>query len=56
MSQVSSKSQVQTSLENDHTDLAYGSFDNDIKVIEQTIKQINGSTKLKFRVENLNGF
>jgi len=50
------KSQVQTSLENDHTDLAHGSFDNDIKVIEQTIKQINGSTKLKFRVENLNGF
>jgi len=50
------KSQVQTSLENDYTDLAHGSFDNDIKVIEQTIKQINGSTKLKFRVENLNGF
>ena len=50
------KSQVQTSLENDHTDLAHGSFDNDIKVIEQTIKQINGVSKLKFRVENLNGF
>jgi len=50
------KSQVQTSLENDHTDLAHGSFDNDIKVIEQTIKQINGVDRLKFRVENLNGF
>ncbi len=50
------KSQVQTSLENDYTDLAHGSFDNDIKVIEQTIKQINGVKKLKYKVENLNGF
>ncbi len=56
MSQVSSKSQVQTSLENDHTDLAHGSFDNDIKVVEQSIKQINGVDRLKFKVENLNGF
>lgn len=50
------KSQVQTSLEDDYTDLAHGSFDNDIKVIEQTIKQINGVNRLKFKVENLNGF
>ena len=51
-----SKSQVQTSREDDYTDLAHGSFDNDIKVIEKTIKQIKGVKRLKFRVENLNGF
>jgi hypothetical protein len=51
-----SKSKVKTSRKNDYTDLAHGSFDNDINVIEQTIKQISGRTKLKRRVENLNGF
>ncbi|WP_296824481.1 hypothetical protein, partial [Sulfurovum sp.] len=51
-----SKSKVKTSLKNDYTDLAHGSFDNDINVIEETIKQIKGVDKLKFRVENLNGF
>ncbi len=51
-----SKSKVKTSRKNDYTDLAHGSFDNDINVIEQTIKQIKGVKKLKFRVENLNGF
>lgn len=51
-----SKSKVQTSEQNDYTDLAHGSFDNDIHIIEQTIKQIKGSKKLKFNVENLNGF
>jgi hypothetical protein len=51
-----SKSKVQTSLRNDYTDLAHGSFDNDIKVIEETLKQIKGVKKLTYRVENLNGF
>ena len=51
-----SKSKVKTSRKNDYTDLAHGSFDNDINVIEETIKQIKGVEKLKFRVENLNGF
>jgi len=47
---------IRTSLKDDYTDLAHGSFDNDINVIEQTIKQIRGVKKLKFKVENLNGF
>ena len=51
-----SKSQVKTSLRDDYTKLAHGSFDNDIEVIEQTIKQIKGVNTLKFRVENLKGF
>ncbi len=51
-----SKSKVKTSQKNDYTDLAHGSFDNDINVIEETIKQIKGVKRLKFRVENLNGF
>ena len=51
-----SKSQVQTSLEDDYTNLAHGSFDNDIKVVEQTIRQINRDKKPKYTVENLNGF
>ena len=51
-----SKSKVQTSLRDDYTDLAHGSFDNDIKIIEQTIKQIKGVDELKYKVENLNGF
>lgn len=50
------KSQVKTSLKGDYTKLAHGSFDNDIKVIEETIRQIKGVKKLKYRVENLNGF
>ncbi len=51
-----SKSKVKTSRKNDYTDLAHGSFDNDINVIEQTIKQISGLSKLNCKVENLNGF
>ena len=50
------KSQVLTSLKGDYTSLAHGSFDNDIKVIEKTIKQIKGVGKLKYKVENLNGY
>jgi len=51
-----SKSQVKTSLQGDFTDLTHGSFDNDIHAIEQTIKQILGVDRLKYGVENLNGF
>ena len=51
-----SQSKVKTSKENDYTDLAHGSFDNVINIIEQTIKQIKGVENLKFKVENLNGF
>jgi len=51
-----SKSKVRTSLKDDYTDLSHGSFDNDINVVEGTIKQIKGVDKLKYRVENLNGF
>ncbi len=49
-------SMVQTSLQGDHTDLAHGSFDNDIRVIEQVLKRISGLEKLPFPVENLSGF
>ena len=51
-----SNSQVKTSQKGDYTKLAHGSFDNDIKVVELTIKQIKGVSKLKYKVENLNGF
>lgn len=51
-----SKSKVETSLDDDYIDLAHGSFDNDIKVIEQTIREINDGKKPKYKVENLNGF
>ncbi len=51
-----SDSKVQTSLDGDYIDLAHGSFDNDINVVEQTIKQINATEELIFSVENLNGF
>jgi len=51
-----SKSQVQTSLKDDYTKLTHGSFDNNITIIEQTIKQIKGVKKLKYQIENLNGF
>ena len=51
-----SDSKVKTSLEDDYTDLAHGSFDNDIKIVEGTIEQIKGVKKLRYKVENLNGF
>jgi len=47
---------VQTSQQGDHIDLAHGSFDNDIQVIEQVLKRISGLKKLPFPVENLSGF
>ncbi len=51
-----SQSKVQTSIKGDYIDLSHGSFDNDINVIEQTIKQIKGVNELTFRVEDLTGF
>ena len=51
-----SHSQVKTSLKDDYTKLSHGSFDNDINVIEETIKHIAGVKKLKYSVENLNGY
>lgn len=48
-------SQVKTSLRDDYTKLAHGSFDNDISVIEETIRHIVGK-KFKYNVENLNGY
>ncbi|MDX2506812.1 MAG: C1 family peptidase [Gammaproteobacteria bacterium] len=47
---------VQTSRKGSHIDLAHGSFDNDIIVIEQILKRITGSEQLSFPVENLSGF
>lgn len=47
---------VKTSLNGDYVELAHGSFDNDIKVIEETIKRIAGIDQLSFPVENLSGF
>ena len=49
------QSEVVTSLRGDTIDLAHGSFDNDIKIIEKTIRQIT-KKPLKFPVENLGGF
>ncbi len=49
-------SRVNTSLKGDSIDFAHGSFDNDIKVIEETIKQIIGVDKLEYRVKNLGGY
>jgi len=46
---------VQTSQKGDSIDLAHGSFDNDISIVEQTIKEIKGAD-LEFPVENLSGF
>ncbi len=51
-----SHSKVATSRRGDFIDLAHGSFDNDIDVIEQTLQYICGVTTLAVRVENLKGF
>lgn len=51
-----SNSEVVTSLRGDSVELAHGSFDNDINIIEKTIKKINDNKALKFPVENLGGF
>ena len=49
-------SEIITSLKGDTIDLAHGSFDNDIKIIDKTIRQMNKNRPLKFPVENLGGF
>lgn len=46
---------VNTDRKGSSTDLAHGSFDNDIDVVEFTLKKIK-RTALKPRIENLNGF
>ena len=51
-----SHSKVMTSRQGDFIDLAHGSFDNDIDVIEQTLQQICGVDSLAVTVENLKGF
>lgn len=51
-----SKAVVQTSSKGGHIDLAHGSFDNDIVILEQTLNHIIGSDTLCFPVENLRGF
>ncbi len=47
---------VKRSRKGDHIDLAHGSFDNDIEVIEQILKRILQQEQLSFPVENLIGF
>ena len=47
------QSKVQTSIDGDYIDLSHLSFDNDIKIVENTIKQIKGVSELEFSVENL---
>ena len=49
------KRNVVTNLNNDTIDLAHGSFDNDISVVEHTLKKIR-RTGIKYPVENLAGF
>ncbi|MFT6387211.1 MAG: hypothetical protein ACJAUP_000582 [Cellvibrionaceae bacterium] len=49
------KSQVKINLKPDYIDLSHGSFDNDIDVVEFTLKKIKGSS-LKTKVVNLCGY
>ncbi len=51
-----SHSKVATSRRGDFIDLSHGSFDNDIEVIERTLRYIGGVDKLTLKVENLKGF
>jgi len=50
-----SYSEIMTSQKGDTIELAHGSFDNDIKILESTIRKIRKKA-LKFPVENLGGF
>jgi len=50
------KSQVKINLSPDYIDLSHGSFDNDINVVEHTIKKIRGDNKLIVHVVNLCGY
>lgn len=47
---------VMRSTSNDEMPLSHESFNNDIKVVEATLKRILGKSKLKYKVENLGGF
>ena len=47
---------VLTSLNNDVIDLSHGSFDNDINILDATLKRIKNTSELAFPVENLGGF
>ncbi len=49
------KCQVKVNIKPDYINLSHGSFDNDIDVIEFTIKKIRGS-ELKTKVLNLHGY
>jgi len=49
------KSRVKTNLKPDYIKLSHGSFDNDIEVIESTIRKIKGSS-LKVKIHNLGGY
>ncbi len=49
-------SKVLTSLNNDVIDLSHGSFDNDINILDATLKRIKNTSELAFPVENLGGF
>ncbi|MFK8066956.1 MAG: C1 family peptidase [Gammaproteobacteria bacterium] len=51
-----SQSEVVTSAKGDTIDLAHGSFDNDIDIIEKVIREINEGKPIKYPVENLGGF
>lgn len=50
------KSRVKTNARPDYIDLSHSSFDNDIEVIEDTLKKITGSNRLKVKVVNLCGY
>ncbi|HGZ70763.1 MAG TPA: peptidase C1, partial [Nitratifractor sp.] len=50
------QSQVPTSLNGDTIRLSHGSFDNNIEIIEETIKRVSKKDSLEFPVENLNGY
>jgi len=47
---------VSTSRKNDSIPLSHTSFENDIEIMEATLKRITGASKLKCKVENLAGF
>ncbi len=53
---VKNLGEVKTSIRSNSVAYAHGSFDNDIKVIENTIKRIKGCDKLDYRVESLVGY
>ena len=49
------KKRVKTNLKPDFIDLGHGSFDNDIDVVEHTLKKIKGG-KLRVPIMNLHGY